>query len=79
MDLDALLRLLNGAWIQIIERLGFSGRKKYIKKPDEFWFRVNFTDETRAKHKTSRERYWVEGEFKPGPAEQDRWGESRLV
>ena len=53
--------------------------KEYIKKPDEFWFRVIFTDETIAKHKTSRERYWVEGEFKPEPAEQDRWGESRLV
>jgi len=36
--------------------------KELIKKPEEFWHRVIFTDETKVQFKSTKERYWVNGE-----------------
>lgn len=52
---------------------------EYIKKPDEFWQRVIFTDESKAQFNTTKQKLWVLEDEKPTPIERDRWQPSVLL
>ena len=59
------------------ERLKWA--KEYIKKPDNFWEKVIFTDECKIQYNTKRQKLWLPEETMSEPIEQDRYQFSILV
>jgi len=53
--------------------------KKFIHKPEEYWFRVVFTDESRVQRNPKKELVWVSREIKINPIEFNRFQASLVV
>ncbi len=53
--------------------------RKYIKKPEKYWEKVIFTDESLIAHDPNKQRLWVPMGTKVPPTQRDRWQDSILV
>ena len=63
--------------IQRRDRLRWA--KRYIHMPQEYWFRVVFTDESLVQRNPKKQRFWVDEEMEVPTLQRDRWGPSVLI
>ena len=59
------------------ERLKWA--RHFIHMPEEFWFRVVFTDESRIQRNPKKQMFWVDEEMEVPTTESDRWQASVLI
>lgn len=59
------------------ERLRWA--KSYIHMPEEYWFRVVFTDESKVQRNHKKQRYWIDSEMDVPTLQIDRWQPSVLI
>ena len=61
-----------------IEDSGLTWAIKYVKKPDTFWKRVIFTDESTIQGNPNKQKAWVTDKISLHSIEKDRWQPSIL-
>ena len=68
---------MGGGWIKQERKATWACQ--YIKKPDEYWQRVIFTDECKIQSNPNKQRLWLHAEREVSPTERDRWQDSVLI